>query len=165
MLQTNAAINPGNSGGGLFNMYGELVGIITAKSQGTGIEGIGFAIPSDTAKPVVQDLIELGFVRGRPNGEMLKLDEVIVSGGMISQTQLKVVSVESKKSIPLQGGDFIMSVSGEKANESRPVYIRTKAQWENFIKKHDAGDTIKVVYQRSGVTGECSFELEDRTKP
>ncbi|MFA5449169.1 MAG: trypsin-like peptidase domain-containing protein [Clostridia bacterium] len=165
LLQTNAAINPGNSGGGLFNMYGDLIGIITAKSQGTGIEGIGFAIPSDTVKPVVQDLIEYGFVRGRPNGDILKLDEVVVSSGMISQTQLKIAAVNTQKPIPLQSGDFIMSVAGEKVNENRPIYIRTKEQWESFIKKHDAGDTIKIVYRRAGVEGECSFELEEKTKP
>ena len=60
LLQTNAAINPGNSGGGLFNMSGELVGVVNAKSSGTGIEGLGFAIPSNDAYAVATEIIETG---------------------------------------------------------------------------------------------------------
>lgn len=65
LLQTDAAINGGNSGGGMFNMYGELVGIVNAKSSGIGIEGLGFAIPIDDAKSVINDLIDNGYVTGR----------------------------------------------------------------------------------------------------
>lgn len=65
LLQTNAAINPGNSGGGLFNSSGELIGIVNAKSVGEDIEGLGFAIPINTAKSVIEDLISDGYVRGR----------------------------------------------------------------------------------------------------
>ena len=60
LLQTNAAINPGNSGGGLFNDQGELIGIVNAKSSGSNIEGLGFAIPIDRAKDVITNLIENG---------------------------------------------------------------------------------------------------------
>ncbi len=66
LLQTNTAINPGNSGGGLFNMKGELVGVVNAKSSGTGIEGLGFAIPSNDALDTVSQLREKGYVSGRP---------------------------------------------------------------------------------------------------
>ena len=71
LLQTNAAINPGNSGGGLFNQNGELIGIVNAKSgsdalSGTSIEGLGFAIPINDAKLVVDDLIANGYVVNRP---------------------------------------------------------------------------------------------------
>ena len=58
LLQTSAAINPGNSGGGLFNAKGELIGVVNAKSSGSDIEGLGFAIPIDIAKNVVNDLVE-----------------------------------------------------------------------------------------------------------
>lgn len=66
LLQTDAAINPGNSGGGLFNMNGELIGIVNAKSSGEDIEGLGFAIPIDKAYEVAQELITNGYVSGRP---------------------------------------------------------------------------------------------------
>jgi serine protease Do len=60
LLQISAAVNPGNSGGGLFNSYGELIGIVNAKSSGSGIEGLGFAIPVNIVKAVIEDLIKLG---------------------------------------------------------------------------------------------------------
>ena len=66
LMQTDAAVNPGNSGGGLFNSKGELIGIVNAKSYGLNVEGIGFAIPLDSAKPIIADLIKLGYVSGRP---------------------------------------------------------------------------------------------------
>ena len=62
LLQTNAAINPGNSGGGLFNMAGELVGIVNAKMAGEDVEGLGFAIPIDYAYGVILDLVNYGYV-------------------------------------------------------------------------------------------------------
>lgn len=67
LLQTNTALNEGNSGGALFNMYGQVIGVTNMKmvSNYTSIEGIGFAIPSDTAKEIVDALLEYGEVRGR----------------------------------------------------------------------------------------------------
>lgn len=65
LLQTDAAVNPGNSGGGMFNMYGELVGIINAKGSGSDIDNLGFAIPINTAKDIVEQLINVGYVQNR----------------------------------------------------------------------------------------------------
>lgn len=64
-IQTNALINPGNSGGPLVNMYGQVVGITSSKIEETGFEGIGFAIPINTAKTIINDLITNGYVTGR----------------------------------------------------------------------------------------------------
>ncbi len=66
LLQTNAAINPGNSGGALFDTSGRLVGIVNAKSSGTGIEGLGFAIPAKDACKMYEDIINYGYVRNKP---------------------------------------------------------------------------------------------------
>ena len=66
LIQTDAAVNPGNSGGGLFNLKGELVGIVNAKSTGEGVEGLGFAIPYDEAGKVAEELMEFGYVKGKP---------------------------------------------------------------------------------------------------
>jgi serine protease Do len=66
LLQTNAAINPGNSGGGLFNMAGELVGIVNAKKAAEGIEGLGFAIPIDLVSNIITEILEKGYISGRP---------------------------------------------------------------------------------------------------
>ncbi|WP_442879300.1 S1C family serine protease, partial [Anaerorhabdus sp.] len=65
LLQTNAAVNPGNSGGGLFNSRGELIGIVNAKSSGSDIEGLGFAIPVNDVKTVAEQLINDGYVSNR----------------------------------------------------------------------------------------------------
>lgn len=66
LIQTDAAINPGNSGGALVNAFGQLIGINTAKISSSSLEGLGFAIPIDEAKPIIQDLIDSGYVKGRP---------------------------------------------------------------------------------------------------
>ncbi len=71
LLQTNAAINPGNSGGGLFNMNGDLVGIVNAKSSGTGIEGLGFAIPANDALEKATAIINGG--GGESSGANVKI--------------------------------------------------------------------------------------------
>jgi len=65
LIQTDAAINPGNSGGALVNMFGQVVGINSAKIAQSGYEGIGFSIPVNTAKPIVDSIIKYGYVKGR----------------------------------------------------------------------------------------------------
>ena len=65
VLQTSAAINPGNSGGALINEYGQVIGITSSKIISTDYEGIGFAIPTETAKPIIEEIIKNGYVSGR----------------------------------------------------------------------------------------------------
>ena len=75
LLQTNAAVNPGNSGGGLFDAQARLVGVVNSKSSGSDVEGLGFAIPIDTARPVIEQLITQGYVSGRPSLGMELVDQ------------------------------------------------------------------------------------------
>ena len=64
-IQTDAAINPGNSGGALVNMYGQVIGINSAKITATGFEGLGFAIPINSAQPIINNLKQYGYVKDR----------------------------------------------------------------------------------------------------
>ena len=117
MLQTDAAINSGNSGGPLFNTKGEVIGITTAKysgtsSSGASIEGIGFAIPINTAKDIVDEIIQNGYVSGRPSigitGQNVESADGKVSG-------VQVYSIDSRAkaaSEGLQVGDVITAVDG-----------------------------------------------------
>ena len=93
LIQTDAAINSGNSGGAMFDSYGNLVGIVNAKSTGLGIEGIGFAIPVDTAKALSSELIETGgdgygYIEGRYLlGATVADGYYTVSSGIFGQVQ------------------------------------------------------------------------------
>lgn len=66
LMQISASVNPGNSGGGVFDQYGNLIGLVVAKSSGSDVEGLGFAIPSNTVASVAESLISNGYVTGRP---------------------------------------------------------------------------------------------------
>ena len=105
LLQTDASINPGNSGGGMFNQNGELVGIIVAKSAGSGIEGLGFAIPVNEVKKIAQELADYGYVRGRID------------------TGLTLVDLTSMKNAIYYGvrslGIYVKSVDSQNAKNSR----------------------------------------------
>jgi len=81
LIQTDAAINSGNSGGGLFNNQGQLIGIVSAKYSATGVEGLGFAIPSNTVKTIVTDLIKDGYVSGVTNLGVTFSDYYLRTGG------------------------------------------------------------------------------------
>ena len=94
LIQTDAAINSGNSGGGLFNINGQLIGIVNAKYSATGVEGLGFAIPANTAKSIALGLMEKGYVEGRYNLGVTFSDGYYRTGGFFGTTY-KVVYASS----------------------------------------------------------------------
>ncbi len=118
LLQTDAAINSGNSGGALFNSFGEVIGINTAKRSATGVEGIGFAIPIDHAKPIIESLIQYGYVKGRPK---IGLSGRNVSAQMAEYYKLTegvyIIEVEKNSAADKAGllpKDIIVGANGEK---------------------------------------------------
>ena len=146
LLQTSAAINPGNSGGGLFDDKGNLIGIVNAKSSGSDIEGLGFAIPANTVKKVIGDLMEYGYVKGRVN---LGLSYVAINSYAAAwlygydEFGIYVSSVDMRSdayAAGIQAGDMIISING------------TEVQSENDIQaemnKCSVGDTITLVIRR-----------------
>ncbi|MBQ5354739.1 MAG: trypsin-like peptidase domain-containing protein [Clostridia bacterium] len=124
LIQTNAAVNPGNSGGGMFNMKGELVGIVNAKSSGSGIEGLGFAIPINQALSVSEQLLNYGYVRGKP---MIGVSFEDVSGSNYFfyysvKAGVYVRSlVEGMNDKVLKEGDRIIAVNGEEISSSEDI--------------------------------------------
>jgi len=159
LLQTNAAINPGNSGGGLFNLAGELVAVVNAKSSGTDIEGLGFAIPSNTAKSVSEDLINHGYVRGRIGLGMSLVnitDNQTAIRYRVSRLGVYILEVEvngSAKEAGLQSGDCILSVEG--------TLIETYSDFTKIIDSHSIGDKIEIKVYRNKQEIVCEITLEE----
>jgi serine protease Do len=158
LLQTNAAINPGNSGGGMFNMAGQLVGVVNSKASGTGIEGIGFAIPVDYAHKVMEDLINYGYVRGIVDHGLIMLDvssqNLPTAYRKYGITQTGIIIIESKYSSELKYGDRIISINGEEVGSSSEVTL--------VMKKYSVGDTVKVKVSRNGAEYEASITLAEK---
>ena len=159
LLQTNAAINPGNSGGGMFNMVGELVGIVNAKMAGSDIEGLGFAIPIDYAHGIMEDLINYGYVKGPADHGLILLD--VTSQNLPSAyakygiTSTGVVILESKLTSELMCGDIIVSVNNTKVTSS--------ANLESVVRSCSVGDEITVKVNRGGEMKRVTYALGERT--
>lgn len=143
LLQTNAAVNPGNSGGGMFNLYGELVGVINAKSSGENIEGLGFAIPINTAYIVATEIIEYGYVRGKPTLGIAIVDvsDRFQATYYFNSSSLGVYVYEASEESGFRYGDRIISCNGQE--------ISTCAQFQSLIKDLKVGDTIEVKVMRA----------------
>ena len=161
LIQTNASISPGNSGGGLFNMAGELVGIVNAKSEDSGAEGLGFAIPINTAIAIAQDLQENGYVSGRP---YLGITYVAVTDESTAQQLgvsaygiyvVDVVSGSGADKAGLQPGDRIVSIDGSE--------IASRDDVTSIIEQHAAGDTISITVARDGQMVTVSATLGEQT--
>jgi len=143
LLQTNAAVNPGNSGGGLFNLAGELVGIVNAKSSGSGIEGLGFAIPSNMASQVVEQLINYGYVRGRVSLGITYMDiSDSYTAMMYRVNTLGVYILESEYNDALKIGDRVTAVDGNEVTYGNDI--------KAILKDHVVGDKITLTVVRDG---------------
>ena len=146
LLQTNAAINPGNSGGGLFNEKGELVGLVVAKSAGSDLEGLGFAIPVNDVMEVVEQLKEYGYVTGKPYLGISLVDINTVQRAMqygVSRAGVYVAEV-TRPECGLQAGDCITQINGFDVEQSDDI--------SNTIKNYSAGDTVEMTVIRNGET-------------
>lgn len=148
LLQTTAAINPGNSGGGLFNSAGELVGIVNAKSSGSGIEGLAFAIPIDNVVPIIEDLINYGFVRGKIMYGVTFLDAYSNSYLRyygLSKTGTYIYSVTAGSDAEKAGikkGDLLVSIDG--------IEVTSASVVQEYKEKCSVGDTVTFVVERNG---------------
>lgn len=159
LIQTDAAINSGNSGGALINSYGEVIGINSVKVNANGVEGMGFAIPISEANPIVADLLEYGYVKGRPIIGISTRDVTEYMAKSYSWPQgAQVMSVSSEQaaSAGLQQGDIITAVDGEK--------VTTGEELNKIKDKHSPGDTLKLeVYKyATGKTETVEVKLSEQ---
>ena len=161
LIQMDASVSPGNSGGGLFNMNGELVGIVNAKSSSSDAEGLGFAIPINDAIKVAQELLENGYVTGRPYLGITYL--AVTDAQTASQLGVNaygVYVVEVVKGGPaekagLQAGDRIVSVDGTE--------IASKDDLGTLMQEHAAGDTLSITIARDGQMQTVNVTLGEKT--
>jgi len=143
LLQTSAAVNPGNSGGGLFNGCGELIGVVNAKSSGSDIEGIGFAIPINLAKFIAQSLIKYGYVPGRIDFGATLINVLDPMTAMMYRLQSTGVYVsQADEGSRLQSGDRIVSINGKE--------IKNTTDINELIEKYKVGDILSIEIVRSG---------------
>ena len=161
LIQMDASVSPGNSGGGLFNMNGELVGIVNAKSSSSDAEGLGFAIPINDAIKVAQELLENGYVTGRP---YLGITYLAVTdaqtAAQLGVNAYGVYVVEVVKGGPaekagLQAGDRIVSVDGTE--------IASKDDLGTLMQKHAAGDMLSITIARDGQMQTVNVTLGEKT--
>ena len=158
LLQTNAAINPGNSGGGLFNANGELIGIVNAKSTGEAVEGLGFAIPSNIAKTIIEDLMSDGYVSNRPYLGVSLQDQTNQYGFNKSSTSVYITSVVANSAASKAGltsGDQIVSVDGQEVSSASEV--------KTIINQHSANDTIEITIIRNNQQKTVQVTLGEQT--
>ncbi len=145
LIQTDAAINPGNSGGALVNSRGEVIGINSAKLVIEGVEGMGFAIPISEARPIIEELIEKGYV-SRPflgiTGSVI--DEYSARRWQIPQGILvrSIVPRGPAHKAGIQEMDIIVAVDGEE--------VKDFAELTAILNKHKPGDKVTVTVDREG---------------
>ena len=157
-VQTDAAINPGNSGGALVNTYGQVIGINSQKIAATDYEGIGFAISINEAQPIINDLIQYGYVRGRVvMGITMQMIDQTYAAIYGYQPGIGVVSVEAgspAEEAGLVAGDIITAIDGQG--------ITTQEELNTLLEQYSPGDTITLTVYRQSVRGdgqELSMEL------
>lgn len=160
LMQHNAALNSGNSGGPLVNMQGQVIGINTMKmtSSYNDVEGLGFAIPISTAKPILDELMEKGYVTGRPAFGFTV--EELGARVMLYYSlpgRLYIRSVEPTSDAYLKGvrsGDIITAIEG--------VKVGTLDEFNTVKNEYVAGDSVSLTIFREGQEMTVQVELMDR---
>lgn len=164
VLQTNCDINPGNSGGPLFDSYGNVVGIVTAKytqtSSGVSAEGLGFALPINDVKEIINDLIEHGYVTGKPYlGIQVQdvSDEAQRYGISAGAAVLYVADGSCAQEAGLQVNDIIVAIDDTAIDSSSAL---TAALSSNY----KAGDTVTLTVIRNQQQVQLSVTLDEQNE-
>ena len=167
VLQTDAAINPGNSGGALVNLAGQLIGINSMKISQETVEGIGLAIPIDSAIPIIEDLEQYGEVKRPAMGvtlvdvtnvsafhqrETLRLPEEVITGVVIDE----VVENSPAGKAELKQYDVVVEMDGEKIENM--IDLR-----KHLYNEKEVGDNLKLKVYRQGQLMEVTLKLTDNS--
>lgn len=153
LLQTTAAINPGNSGGGLFNLAGELIGVVNAKMSEEGIEGLGFAIPSNTALAAATDLLTQGYVTGRPDVGFTVMEITDMMTAMqygVSYAGVYVMQLGANAPASVKTLDYIAAVNGQE--------IAGVDDFKSALYASSVGDTLTLSILRKSQTSSGSMQ-------
>jgi serine protease Do len=157
LIQTDAAINPGNSGGALVNENGQVIGINTIKISSTQVEGIGFAIPINTVKPIIEEILEKGYVSrpylgvaGRDITEEISELYNLPIGVLVRD----VVKNSGADDAGLQRGDIITAVDG--------VSIENMTALIERINSHKVGDVVVLSIKNESTSKDVEVVLKDK---
>lgn len=157
LIQTDAAINSGNSGGALVNSQGQVIGINTLKLQGTGIEGMGFAIPINSTEDITSQLIQYSKVK-RPYIGITGMDldeKTAKANNLVVGIYVKAIddfSAAEKGGIKI--GDVIIEADGQK--------ITTMDELNELKNKHSIGDEMKIKVNREGQEKDLTLKLGEQ---
>lgn len=170
LLQTNAAINPGNSGGGLFNIKGELIGIVNAKSSGNIIEGLGFAIPINDAVKIAEELMTNGYISGRPrlgvnvyefNAESsyltIRNSEFAALLNYIDEYGVYFLEYDGTQTGDLQFGDRIIAMNGTPVSSFADISSLLQDEFT-------VGDEIEITVVRKTIEGRSTTSKLEHVK-
>ena len=161
LIQMDASVSPGNSGGALFNASGDLIGIVNAKSSGDYAEGLGFAIPINNAYNVAMDLIQSGYVTGRPQlgiSVITITDAATAARYGVTSAGIYISQVNpgsGAEKAGLQAGDRIVSVDNVLAETANDVVSR--------VQEKSVGDTVSLQVARKGQLITVEVELTEAT--
>lgn len=166
MIQTDCAINSGNSGGPLFNSHGEVIGIVSAKyssggsSSAASVEGLGFAIPIDDVSAMVNDLIEKGYVTGKPYLGIIMSQEGVDDSAQAYGVPAGVLVLGVTDGLPaqkagVQANDIITKADGKALTAS--------GELANIVNSKKPGDTLLLTVYRNGQTQDVKVTLIEAT--
>jgi serine protease Do len=160
MFQLDAAVNPGNSGGPVYNSRGEVVGVVTAKYSDYDVEGLGFAIPSNDALRIAEDLATMGYVTGKAYlgiwtderyNAMVAQYYNMPLGAYVGE----VAEGSAADKAGLEEGDIITALDGRT--------VESASDLRNLLRDYSAGDTAEMTYYRAGESKSVTIVFDERT--
>lgn len=157
LIQTDTAINSGNSGGALVNSKGEVIGINTLKMSGSGVEGMGFAIPINSAKPIYEQLIQYNKVK-RPyigiSGRDLDEKTANANNLVVGIYVLSIGEFSAAEKAGIKIGDVITGINGKN--------ITTMDELNEIKNTHNIGDEITLTINRDGNVKDLKLTLQEQ---